>query len=99
MKVISIFVCATAVWFIQLSALAHASASSTSDDQHINKLLDGTSNNENVAASTRMVSTSNSLCGCSECTEDIFNKLAGDHSCKDRINHLIDEEGFSQHNA
>ena len=99
MKVVSIVVCATAVWFIQLSTLAHVSASSTSDDQHIDKRLAGTSNNKNEAASAKTVSVSDTLCGCSECTEDVFSKLAGDYSCKDRINHLIDEEDFSQHDA
>ena len=38
-------------------------------------------------------------CGCSSCTEDVLNRMAGDYSCKDRIHWLQSSQGYSEDEA
>lgn len=49
--------------------------------------------------SPRVVNQDPHPCGCATCTEDVLNTYAGEHKCRDRIQYLRDEQGFTEANA
>ena len=42
---------------------------------------------------------SDGLCGCSGCNKKVLTTMAGDHTCGDRIKHLIKDLAFEEHDA
>ena len=38
-------------------------------------------------------------CGCQQCTDEVFNSMAGDYSCKARIEWLQSTKGYSEYDA
>lgn len=49
--------------------------------------------------SPRIVNQDPHPCGCATCTEDVLNTYAGEHKCRDRIQYLRYEQGFTEANA
>ena len=52
-----------------------------------------------VPSKSPVISNSSSSCGCRSCTQDVLNRMAGEYSCKDRINWLQFVQGYSEDRA